>query len=216
VTWTRLTRAFLGVSLGLALIGPAFAASSLTSDFDVSTEGWTHTGASVLQQVATGGNPGGYLFVDNSEGDITYLFAPAKYLGNLSAFDGGTVSFDGNMLGIGGAPYTAAGLDYGHLRLTGAGMSATLDLLPSPGQPLQNVWSTYTAALDAASWNKSQADWTTLLSNVTEVRLSVEAMFGNEVQGIDNFAISPVPEPRTWIMLAAGLALVAGVVRRRR
>jgi hypothetical protein len=145
---------------------------------------------------------------------VTFLFAPGKFLGNLVAYNGGSVSFDGNMLGIGGRPWTATGSDYGHLRLSNGGTTATLDLLPSPGQPMQGQWTTYSAPLTAAAWGKSEADWLALLGNVTEVRLSVEAMFGNEVQGIDNFSIAAVPEPATYGMLALGLALVAWTRRR--
>ena len=54
-----------------------------------------------------------------------------------------------------------------------------------------------------------------LLSNVTEVRLSVEAMFGPEVQGIDNFTVTAIPEPATYGMLALGLAVVGWAHRRR-
>ncbi len=53
------------------------------------------------------------------------------------------------MLGIGGTPFTNAE-DYGRVRLTGGGLTATLDLLPAPGQPPQNVWSTHSASLNAA------------------------------------------------------------------
>ena len=67
------------------------------------------------------------------------------------------------------------------------------------------------------AWSQSPANWATILGNVTEVRLSVEAMFGAEVQGIDNFTMTPIPEPKTYLMLAAGLGLVcAGATRRRR
>ena len=39
----------------------------------------------------------------------------------------------------------------------------------------------------------SPATWSSILASVTEVRLSVEALFGNEVQGVDNFTMAAPP-----------------------
>ena len=205
-----------GLALSVVLFGSAAADTSIRTDFTTSVDGWMQTGASVFQHNAAGGNPDGFLFIDNSEGPITFLFAPAQFLGNLTAYDGGTVSFDGNMLGIGGSPFTQPGNDYGHLRISGAGMAATLDLLPAPGQPAQGSWTTFSAPLTAAAWGQSQANWSSMLGNVTEVRLSVEAMFGAEVQGVDNFTVTAIPEPQTYLLLAAGLGLVLAVAARNR
>lgn len=207
--------ALLAVAACAALASNPALSQTVRSDFNGSAEAWTHTGAAVFQQQAAGGNPGGFLYIDHAELDVTFIYAPAKFRGNLLAFNGGSVSFDGNMLGIGGSPYSAPGFDYGHLRLSNGAASATLDLLPSPGQPGQGLWTTYSAPFTAAAWGKSEADWLALLGSVTEVRLSVEAMFGNEVQGIDNFTLTAVPEPSTYGMLALGLAVV-GWARRRR
>lgn len=184
-----LTAALIPAALILAA-GPAAAQHSRASTFTSGTEGWTHVGATSLTAVMTGGNPGGYLEIDNSEGPVTFIFAPPAMLGDLRAFDGGTLSFDGNMLGIGGNPWTSAGLDYGHVRITSPAGVRTVDLLPAPGQPVFGAWTTYSVALDVATWGGTQPTWTSILSNVTEIRLSVEAMFGLEVQGIDNFTLT--------------------------
>ncbi|MBM4384324.1 MAG: hypothetical protein FJ091_13290 [Deltaproteobacteria bacterium] len=196
-------------------VAPGFAsATTITSDFQVDTDGWTHTGASVFQQLVAG--PNGFLYIDNSEGPITYIFAPAKFLGDLSAFDGGTVSFDGNQLSITAPPWTSAGEDYGHLTISGPGGSATLDLLPAPGQPTA-TWTTYSATLSAAAFGKTQQEWDAILADVTSIRLSVEAVFGGEVEGIDNFTLRSVPEPSFLALatVAAG-ALAAARQRKRR
>lgn len=173
----------------LLAAGPALAQVERKSTFSSGTEGWTHTGAAAFSAPMAGGNPGGYLEIDNSEGPITYVFAPPAMLGDLRVFDGGTLSFDGNMLGIGGAPWTSAGQDYGHVQISSPAGVRTLDLLPAPGQPAFGAWTTYSAPLDAASWGAAQPTWSAILANVTEIRLSVEAMFGAEVQGIDNVTL---------------------------
>lgn len=91
--------------------------------------------------------------------------------------------------------WNSPGQDHGHLRLPGGGISATLDL--SPGQPATSGWNTHSAPLTAAAWGVTPENRTTLLGNVTEIRLSVEARFGEEIQGIDNFNITAVPESDT-------------------
>jgi hypothetical protein len=170
------------------------------------------TGAAVFQQQASGGNPGGFLYVDNGDAAVTYLFAPAKFLGDLRAFDGGVISFDGIQLANTGTPWQNTA-DYGHLTLSGPGGSVTVDLLPSPGQPGAS-WMTYQGSLTAAAfaYGGTQAQWNALLANVTIMRLSVEAVFGGEIEGIDNFRL--VPEPALSLLLGlGGLALIG---RRRR
>jgi hypothetical protein len=195
--------------LCVATAGAAHGAT-ISSDFSTNTDGWTHTGASVFQQQASGGNPGGFLYVDNSEGAVTYLFAPAKFLGDLRAFDGGVLSFDGIQLGNGGTPWQSFE-DYGHITFSGPGGSATLDLLPAPGQP-GTSWTTYQAAFSAASFGVTQSQWDAILANVTSVQLSVESLFGLEIEGIDN--ISLVPEPTLGLLLGVGGLALLG--RRRR
>jgi hypothetical protein len=121
----------LAIGLGVAS-GHAAQGATISSDFSAGTDGWTQAGATVFERHASGGNPGGFLYIDNSEGAVTYLFAPAKFLGDLRAFDGGVLSFDGIQLGNGGSPWQSFE-DYGHITFSGPGGSATLDLLPAPG-----------------------------------------------------------------------------------
>ena len=86
-----LTAALIPAALFLAALilaaGPAAAQHSRASTFTSGTEGWTHVGATSLTAVMTGGNPGGYLEIDNSEGPVTFIFAPPAMLGDLRAFE---------------------------------------------------------------------------------------------------------------------------------
>jgi hypothetical protein len=197
-------------SVLLALLGTASVADAapILSDFSADTDGWMQSGASVFQHNASGGNPGGFLFIDNSEGAITYIFAPSKFLGNLAAYDGGAIGFDGNMLGIGGTGYTSSE-DYGHLLVAGPGGSAVADLVPGvapDNTPPQDAWASFSVDFTAAEFGVSQAQWDAILADVTQIRLSVEALFGAEVQGIDNVQL--VPEPAPGLLAALYLLLV--------
>jgi hypothetical protein len=197
----------IGHWLGMGAIFAALGANAATisSDFATDLDGWTISGGSgALSYSATGGNPGGYLFVDNAEGaTIVRAIAPAKFLGDLSAFDGGTLSFDGNLLTKGSVPFYAP---YGQVRIsTTSGTPATLDLVPA--DPTVGVWTSYGVTLDAATWGQTPARWAQILANVTEIAIVLEGVSGFETNGFDNFAITSVPEASP-----AALALIAAVV----
>lgn len=189
------------------------ASAELVTTFDSGLEGWTTDNTGLFQHVASGGNPGGYLYLDNDEGAISHIFAPGSFLGNLSSYDGGVISFDGNLLSNGGDFYEAAD-DYGVITITGTAGMASFDLAPGGATPPLNAWQTYSANLDASTWGVSQTQWDAILSDVTSVSLTVEGLFGSEVNGIDNFRISTVPEPGAAIMFSLGLSALMG--RRRR
>jgi len=165
----------------------------IQSTFDTDTEGWTHLGASVFKQEPAGGNPGGLLYIDNSEGPVTWILAPGKFHGDLSAYDGGTISFDGIMLGIGGAPWGPNPQDYGNVYITGPSGTAVADL--KLGLPSTVQWEHHSMPLTAAAFGQTPAAWATLLSNVSKIEISVEALFGAEIQGIDNVRIEPPIPP---------------------
>jgi hypothetical protein len=144
---------------------------------------------------AAGGNPGGFLYLDNSETVEAGIGAPTQFHGDWSRFIGGTLTFDGNMLGIGGLQWGPFPTDYGNLTIGGPGGNMRADLAPGThssagaGYPPINTWTTFSVAMDATSWGVSEATFNSILSNVSQITLSVEALFGNEVQGIDNVRV---------------------------
>jgi hypothetical protein len=209
-----------GALLLLQLMSGANAVSIISDFEDGTVQGWSAVNFSAFQQQAPGGNPNGHLYIDNSEGDLAAIFAPAAFLGNLSGFNGGTFSFDGKMLGIGGSFYNNTGQDYGSVTITGAAGSATIDLLPGGATPSTDVWQTYSAALNAANWGKTELEWAAILANVVGIRIGVEALFGGEIQGIDNVKLvsvdSEVPLPGALPLFAGGLGVMGFLNWRRR
>jgi hypothetical protein len=195
----------------VALVAAPAAAVTISSTFDTDLDGWTISATSgTLSHQASGGNPGGFLFVDNAEGAvIVRAIAPAKFLGDLSAFNGGSLAFDGNLLTKGSIPFYSP---YGQVRIsTTGGTPATLDL--APGDPAIGVWTSYGVSLDAATWGQTPQRWAEILSNVTEIAIVLEAVSGFETNGFDNFSITSVPEPGAAVLLAFGA--LAGRARAR-
>ncbi len=158
----------------------------LLSNFDSNADGWTCSNAVVTHRPG-GGNPGGYIFVDNPETTISILISPSKFHGDLSRFNGGTLSFDGNMLQALDPPWNAPGQDYGHVTISGDGSSVTKDLVP--GLPSQGSWTTYSIPMTAGAWGLTEDQWRAMLRRVTSITVSIEAIFGREQQGFDNFTI---------------------------
>jgi hypothetical protein len=63
--------------------------------------------------------------------------------------------------------------------------------------------------LDPVAWNTTPAVFEQILANVTELAISVEALFGAEVQAIDNIRLAPGPSPATAVPFGAGCGTYA-------
>lgn len=193
----------------VALACSAAHGGILHTGFDAGLEGWVITNTIGAQWQGAGGNPGGYAHIDNTEQLIAYMFAPILFLGDLSRFDGGVLSFDAIQLGSGGGPWDNFE-NFGRVIISSGATSASRDLVPGIVGPATN-WTTYSASLTATEWGMNDAQWLALLSDVTSISLCVEGLFGPEINGVDNFTI--LPAPGASALMAAALALSA---RRRR
>jgi hypothetical protein len=96
MTRTRLAAA---TAVVFALSIAQASADTISSTFDTGAEGWNAvdpTGDYTASWQSTGGNPGGFLLgtETNPLGGTGYFIAPSKFLGNLSAYAGGTLTYD--------------------------------------------------------------------------------------------------------------------------
>lgn len=196
-------------TLTLALVA-AFSAlparADIASTFDTGLEGWTGLGGSVSHAA------GGYLLQQDTQNTWMSVIAPAAFHGNLSAYLGGTLSFDGRNVD-GAAPDLGSAPWFGKVTITGPGGSASRQVAGvGPGQPPANgSWQTYAAALNPAEWTGNLG---ATLANVSSMTVSLE--FNDdivELAGFDNFRVSAVPEPGSWVLMLAG---VAALLSRRR
>lgn len=194
-------KVFIATLVGVLTALPAKA--NLSSTFDSSAEGWIAvdpTGDYTASWASSGGNPGGYLRGVETDplGDTGYFVAPASWLGNWSAYAGGTLSYDLKVF-------------------EGTSYFNDVDVIISNGadsvswssniNPVGDGWVPFQVQLTAANFG---ADLATVLSNVTSFRIRGEFIDGAEAEGLDNVLVASAgvstPEPSTWAMLFMGFA----------
>ena len=140
--------------LGLIAAQSAAYSQQVVSTFDSNADGWTlyDDGPQQIEWQPTSGNPGGCVrFVDNSQGGVGRFSAPTKFIGDKSAYYGGTLSFDTFRETSG-----EAGID--PIVLSG-GTTTNFTLSFSPTNiPPYATWANYTIPLVAsAGWKFSFA-----------------------------------------------------------
>jgi len=197
-----MTRSLLAALIAAAL--PLAASTALAAGFDVDAEGWTTTNGGDQVWVASGGNGGGWLQVTDSSNDDFLLNAPAAWLGNWSAFAGGTLSFDAKNVN-GDAPDWEP---FGEVVITSGANTITFDLVAAGNPPADGQWHHYSVSLSSVP--------AAVLANVTSLTIKGEFHAGvTEVVGLDNIEVSAVPEPAQAALLLGGLGLLAALRRKR-
>jgi hypothetical protein len=189
------------------------SATTISSTFDTGAEGWTALDAVGFDYTAnwqsSGGNPGGFLegIETDPNGGTGYFIAPSKFLGNFSAYAGGTLTYDFKV--IQGSDYYS---DADVIITNGANsVSWTPNI-----NPVGDGWVAFQVQLNQANFGSNLAS---ILSNVTELQIRGEFIVGAEVEGLDNVKLtssSAVPEPSTWAMMLLGFASVGFIAYRRK
>lgn len=163
--------------------GISFSATTIRSDFDANIDGWSGWGNGHLQWHPIGGNPGGFVYFYDTEAMTGGGVAPAGFLGDLTAFRGGSLKFDlwhksdngGGTLGT-----------FGNVEITGAGTTLSRDIVAT----LPASWTSYSIPLTASEWGTDIATWNAVLADVTKIRIDLDAQGDFYDEGaLDNFAI---------------------------
>ncbi len=187
----RLARA-VGLS-PLVIAALASAQPVISETFDTDLNGWTIFGdATNLTWESATGNPGGCArATDRSRGVLWGFSAPAAFRGDKSCYYGGTFTWE-VISSHGSASYA----NVADLAL----VSPTLTLVYIvPGIPTPNVWNTQTVTLSEAGWRiatvdgsaPTQAQFESVLANLTDVRFNCEWSASVDTGRIDNVILSP-------------------------
>lgn len=202
------------VMLCLCFVAGTSQAAIIKSDFDNGLDGWQSINngpapGGVTYQ-SSGGNPGGFFQARDNIGGTLSALAPDKFLGDLSLFNGGLLSFDGILISTGGN--NQFGTFDGTVTISSGTDSAALDLTAAP---FTTSWQTYSASLSASLWGKTEVEWADLLANVSQITLAIDTTSGNDITGLDNFFVATtVPEPASLLMVAGALGLLLGFRKR--
>ncbi|MBU0716746.1 MAG: hypothetical protein KJ749_00725 [Planctomycetes bacterium] len=203
----------IGIFALAALLGwHGAVTNAATSTFDSSLEEWTLAGNPALSHQATGGNPGGFARYDDHsgpEGD-GWIIAPSEFLGDWSAMDDvGTLSWDHLILDAGDG---VAEILHGEAVISGPGGSARY----VSATPFAEAWTSFVAPITQSSWSVTDGSWQALLTDVTELRLRIEAVWNGgpalDVTGIDNVALSrPQVRPGFTLEVFASISNPIGI-----
>lgn len=160
--------------------------------FAVSVTEWqlTDNGSQTQpRHMPTGGNPGGWLQLQDVQAGRMAVVFPKTWIGDLSGFLGGVISFDARTVDAqAGAPHK----DFGLIEITGAGRTVSADAA-GPGQVVPgSEWRRYQLRLSHETFRVQPRQWAEILSDVQRVLIRVEG-FSNasEVMGLDNVSLTP-------------------------
>jgi PEP-CTERM motif len=211
--------------VGAVVLGviPFLTPSSCQADviasttFDNDLGGWTSNTPAQVTWSSTGGNPGGFANFLDATGAGTYIIAPSQYLGDyqtLGLNGTGTISFDHKIIAETGViqynPY--------EVFLAGPGGAATWEGSTPTGL---TPWVTQTATLNTSDgWTVTSGSWSGLMNNVTSLEIQIELVKNQDnsvdQEGIDNVALTAVPEPGSVTLAAVGLSCIGFMAWRRR
>ena len=206
----------------LCLLFAGQASSDIVSNFDTDTEGWLVGGPvgpdanqGDLDYFGSGGDPTGFIRAEDTaccgQTNGLHLYAPAEFLGNLTSFNNGTISFSARLFG-GDWDELAV---WGRFTLTDGVQSVEADF--APGVPTLGQWTSYSAPFSAATFGVGEGTWLGLIDDVTGLRIVADDDGGlGEIVGYDNITIASVPLPASLPLLVGALSILVGARAHRR
>lgn len=203
----------------------ALVAATISNTFDADAQGWVaNVPEGSLSYSVAGGNPGGHLRVTDSgrssvNGFASGAFFGPDFLGDLSAFDGGVLTFElATFAGFGGTFPS-----FGRVMLFGAGDTMPADQTPDAMADTivsaPRPWTSYSVGFDATTFGVPQSDWEAILAGVVGIGIATDAFDAADTIGIDNVRLDSrdtlptIPLPAGWLL---GLTMIVFLAAMRR
>lgn len=166
--------------------------ATIKSTFNRNTDGWTIAGdAQIFEWLPDGGDKDGHLhWVDAASGDGAFWRAPTKFLGDLSGFFRGKLSFS----------WYASGNDLpgSDVLVTGANGHT---LIGDVGAP-ELDWTRESIRFAGGQWRLDSPDGAfattreikAVLADVTQILIRAEHVYGGESGGLDKVVLASKAE----------------------
>jgi hypothetical protein len=157
----------------------------ILSSFDTGAEDWSVSGGGLYYR-GTGGNSGGFIEFEDFEDQCGTFAVPNKFLGDLTVYAQGMLSFDlkntsdngGTMLGC-----------YGSIRITSGSLYAETNVVPY--DTFFSDWTSFSIPMTADTWGVTTEQWDSILANVTEIIIFMDAQMAYYDRiGLDNFRVT--------------------------
>ncbi|MGB1250988.1 MAG: laminin B domain-containing protein [Candidatus Promineifilaceae bacterium] len=163
------------------------SSANCTSDFSEGTDGWYGSGDTATNPtyIATGGNPGGHLQLDDrATNGVWYWNAPTKYLGDALSAYGHNLKFDLSQ------SHTDSQIDRPDVILSSSTMQLHFDTAYNPNK----TWTSYAVPLiETTGWvvdglNRvpTSAEFQAVLADLQDFRIRGEYRDGPDTGRLDN------------------------------
>jgi len=165
----------------------------IESTFDDGVEGWTvvgdaQSGSAAPTHNAEGGEAGGFVSADDDvAGGVWFWAAPDRYLGDRSAYEGGTLSF----------ALTQSATDSGFDARDVVIVSESVELAYRFDSPPGTDWTTYEIPLSPDGWTNSETgdpateeELQLALGDVEGLWIRGEYRTGSDTGGLDTVVLS--------------------------
>ncbi len=162
----------------------------LYSEFDQgSFEGWTFVNTAGATVPASGGNPGGYVRINDLGGVTSQGYASTVFYGDWQMLNNtAALQMDLKIQNVSGTFSPTLDL----IRLSGPGGVATIPMDSSLWEA-HDQWRTFSYLLDQNRWTMVSGSWNGLLARVEEIQVNLEFIDGSEVICFDNFRLADSP-----------------------
>jgi len=177
---------FISLMVFFSGLTVAFSQEMIKSTFDSDYEEWTVAGG-IMYYRDQGGNPGGFIEFEDDQDGAGVFVAPSVFLGDLSAYNLGTLSFDLVNTVNNGMDLL---YNFGNVTITSPTHSASKNVV---ALAYYSKWTSFSMPFAAEEWGLSSSGWDSLLSDVIEIKVQVDAQWDYyDRSGIDNFTLVPL------------------------
>jgi len=157
------------------------SAQTLACTFDEGEEGWFSEGSGRLTWQRFGGDPGGFLQEEGTDGGWSY-HSPSSWAGDWGRYVGGVLCFDERLIAAGGPEPEG-----GSIKIMGSDGTVFISSSPAP----ERSWTHRELILNASNFGASEAEFRNVMRSVVGISIEGEGARDTWILGIDNVIVAP-------------------------